>query len=239
MRSRINSTGRKKIQRERIKIVSRDDGGFTFEIAVSDLGLPSNGQIVLEAHRQSITERFSYGTVDEPKADNSLILRQLSIDDATFRVKIVDPYNGRLLARADRLQPNGRDNGGRRELLTVRIKDIGPEPWKVELDPSDEPVLILNEAIPGAESRITNDLVFQALILPAAFRQVLHLLWAKKEQLEQDEDSPASRWLQFSQALTRKDPPDWENVDAVEEWIDVVCKAFAAQHPFMAAFKDN
>lgn len=239
MRSRINSTGRKKIQRDRIAIFPREDGSFVCDLDVANLGLLPTACIVVEAHRQSITERFDFGTVAEPNPASTPVLRQLDIEDATFRVKIFDPQSGRLLARADRLQPNGRDNGGRRELLTVRIKDIGPEPWKVEIDAAGEPVLILNEAIPAAGSRIISDALFQALILPAAFRQVLHLLWAENEQLEQDDDTPASRWLMFSQALTNLEPPDWGVSDEVLDWIDIVCKAFAAQHPFMVAFKDG
>lgn len=239
MRSRINSTGRKKIQRDRIAILPREGGRFVCDLDVANLGLPPTGRIVVEAHRQSITERFDFGTVAEPSPLTALSLRQLDIEDVTFRVKIVDPENGRLLARADRLQPNGHDEGGRRELLTVKIKDIGPEPWKVEIDAAGEPVLILNDAIPAADSRIVSDALFQALILPAAFRQVLHLLWAENEQLEQDDDSPASRWLMFAQALTNKEPPDWDASDDVVEWIDIACKAFAAQHPFMVAFKEG
>lgn len=239
MRNRINSTGRKKIQRDRIAIMPRGDGGFVCDLNVTDLGLSPECRIVVEAHRQSITERFDFGTIADPKPVAPPVLRQLDIEDVTFRVKVVDPSNGRLLARADRLQPNGHDEGGRRELLTVRIKDIGPEPWKVEIDAAGEPVLILNDAIPAADSRITNDPVFQALVLPAAFRQVLHLLWAENEQMEQDNDSSASRWLKFSQALTNQDPPDWDDTDAVMEWIDIACCAFAAQHPFMLALKDS
>jgi hypothetical protein len=238
MRSRINSTGRKKIHRDRITILPRENGGFECDLDLADLGLPLTGRIVVEAHRQSITERFDFGTVDKPGSAAAPVLRQLDFEDVTFRVKVVDPQNGRLLARADRLRPNGHDEGGRRELLTVKIKDIGPEPWKVEIDPAGEPVLILNDAIPGADARITKDPLFQALILPAAFRQVLHLLWAENEQLEQDDDSPASRWLMFSQALTGQDPPDWDDDNAVVEWIDTACREFAAQHPFMTAFRD-
>lgn len=239
MRSRINSTGRKKIQRDRIALLLRDDGGFVCDLDVANLGLPPTGRIIVEAHRQSITERFDFGTVAEPGYLAPPVLRQLDIEDVTFRIKIVDPENGRLLARADRLQPNGNDGGGRRELLTVKIKNIGPEPWKVEIDAAGEPVLFLNDAIPAADSRITTDPVFQALILPAAFRQVLHLLWAENEQLEQDDDSPASRWLRFSFALTNQEPPDWEDSDAVMEWINIACRAFANQHPFMVAFKEG
>lgn len=239
MRSRINSTGRKKIQRDRIVILPQDNGSFVCDLDVANLGLPPTGRIVVEAHRQSITERFDFGTVAEPGPVVPPVLRHLDVEDVTFRVKIIDPENGRLLARADRLQPNGHGEGGRRELLTVKIKNIGPEPWKVEIDAAGEPVLIVNDAIPAVDARITTDPVFQALVLPAAFRQVLHLLWAESEQLEQDDESPASRWLMFSQALSGQEPPDWEDPDAVVEWIDAACRAFAAQHPFMVAFKEG
>lgn len=239
MRSRINSTGRKKIERSRIAILPQDNGGFRCELDIANLDLPPTGRVVVEAHRQSITERFDFGTVEAPGPIRPTVLRQLGFEDVTFRVKIVDPGTGRLLARADRLRPNGHDDGGRRELLAVRIKDIGPEPWKVEIDAAGEPVLILNDAIPAAESRITSDPVFQSLVLPAAFRQVLHLLWAENEQVDQDDDTPASRWLLFSRALTGQEAPDWDDPGAVLEWIDLACRVFAARHPFMTAFGEG
>lgn len=237
MRRRINSTGRKKIPREYISIVPQAEGGFICDLDLEPLELPAHGLLVVEAHRQSITERFDFGTVSQPGPAGSTFLRQLKIEDATFRVKVVDPDNGRLLARADRLQPNENNESGRKELLTVKVKDLGPEPWKVEIDAAGEPVLILNEEIPAAGTRITSDPSFQALVLPAAFRQVLHLLWAAREQTEQDGDTPASRWIEFSQKLTRQDRPDWEESDEVMEWIDKACRAFADAHPFITAFK--
>lgn len=237
MRSRINSTGRRRIGHERIVILAREGSAFSVAVNLAGLDLPEDGCVVIEAHRQSITERFDFGTVADLRPLTPPSLRQMPIEEATFRVKVIDPASGRLLARADRLRSDG-NAGGRRELLTVRVKDIGPEPWRTELIGGD-PCLVLNDRIPGAASRITSDPVFKALVVPAAFRQVLHLLWAEHEQIEPDDDTPASRWLAFAAAVTGQDHPDWGDREAVFEWIDIACQRFSAEHDFIIALKDG
>jgi hypothetical protein len=235
MRSRINSTGRKKIPREKVVIRSKGGGGFDVDIDFSGIGLAPSGRIIVEAHRQSLTERFDFGTIATVQPVAELVLKQLEIEHATFRIKVIDPDGGRLIARADRLRPDN-EGAGRRELLTVLIKDIGPEPWRTEII-ADEPSLVLNDRIPAAATRITSDPAFQSLILPAAFRQVLHLLWARGEDIEPDEDTAASRWLTFVAALTGGDAPDWDETEKVLEWIDDACAAFAERHDFISIFK--
>lgn len=234
MRSRINSTGRRKIPREKILIRSRSARAFDVEMDFGGIGLPPAGRVIAEAHRQSLTERFDLGTVGAPRSAE-FVLEQLEIEDATFRIKVIHPDGGRLLARADRLRADS-EGAGRRELLTVRIKNIGPEPWRTEII-AGEPCLVLNDRVPAAATRITSDPLFQSLILPAAFRQVLHLLWATGEQIEPDDDTPASRWLDFVAALNGREAPDWSETEKVLEWIDDACAAFADRHDFIMVFR--
>lgn len=237
MRRRINSTGRRKIPREKILVRSCENGAFGVDIDFDGLGLPADGRVVIEAHRQSLTERFDFGTVSAPNPAENPVLKQLEITDATFRIKVVHPDGGQLLARADRLRADSQD-AGRRELLTVRVKDIGHEPWRTEMI-ADEPCLVLNERIPGAAARITSDAIFQSLVLPAAFRQVLHLLWGHGEAIEPDDDTPASRWLSFVGAITREETPDWSETEKVLDWIDAACAAFAGRHDFVSVFEGS
>jgi hypothetical protein len=239
MRRRINSTGRIKIPREKVAIQSGEDDRFHLTLEVASMGLPGEAIIVVEAHRQSVTERFPFGTVANPGASSPTKLGQLALEDVQFRVKIIEPVTGRLLARAERLKIDGGDGAGRRELLPVRVKHLGPQPWKAVLEHGNEPVLLLNDLIPGAGSRIINDPAFQALILPAAFREVLTLLWAAKETPEPDDDTPPSRWLGFAENLAGSDVPDWEDLEAAGDWIDAACDAFASRHNFMAVLKEG
>lgn len=241
MRSRINSTGRRRITRDRIAIHARDSTAFDVTLTLDGLALPPDGRVVVEAHRQSVTERFDFGAVTDIRPASPPILRQFAVEDATFRIKVINPDGGRLLARADRLRADAGEGGGRRELLTVKIRDIGPEPWRTEFMPGGEPCLVLNDSIPGAAARITSDRVFQALVIPAAFRQVLHLLWTRHEQIDADEDTPASRWLTFASALTgmeTMETPDWDDSEAVLDWIDAACTAFAGRHNFIIALME-
>ena len=238
MRRRINSTGRHRIERNRIDLHAVGENGFGLALDLAPMQLPEAGKIVVEAHVQSLTERFGFGTVARPQADTPLVLQRLGIDDATFRIKVVERGSGRLLARADRLRIGDDGGSGRRELLAVRVRDLGPEPWRTELMPTGEPCLVLNESIPDAASRVTSDRAFQALVLPAAFRQVLHLLWSTQEQIEGDGDDPVSRWLAFAEALTGEDVPDWEDREQVLGWIDRACRQFAGRHDFLSVFTE-
>lgn len=239
MRSRINSTGRIRIPHDRIVIQPGDGGRFHLTLDLSGMQLAVDAGVIVEAHRQSVTERFDFGTVDAPSPPSPPVLRQIEIEDAQFRVKVVEPGTGKLLARADRLAVDGGRVAGRRELLPVRVKHLGPLPWKAELEHGNEPVLLLNDRIPGAASRITGDREFQALILPAAFREVLTLLWAAGETPEPDDDTPPSRWLAFAENLAGAETPDWQDLDAVSSWIDAACDEFAARHDFMSALEEG
>lgn len=223
MRSRINSTGRTKIfQHLATFVVNANDGenpDFTATIRLEGLNLPPEGAVVVEAYRQSLHERFDFGTVDDIAAKSPTVLRELEPDGLSFRVKVVEPGSGRLLARGDRFQPQGADDTGRHELLKVVVRDIGPEPWKTEIHDTGLPVLVLNEHIPNVLSRIKTDRAFQALVLPAALRQVLLTLWVQKgDQEDNDDEDWITRWLNFAEGITRSDRPDWSDEEEVRVW---------------------
>ena len=236
MRSRINSTSRQKIDPglTAFTVTERVDGLSEFQarIEFASLKLPTNGQVVVEAYRQSIHERFSFGTVGKTVPAEATTLRELGKDNIRFRVNVVEPETGRLLARADRLTPAHEAETGRRELLKVIFRDLGQEPWKAALV-EDEPVLIVNRNIPDAQARIRSDPHFQALILPGALRQVLLMLWLEKEDEDEDEEDDeghwTTNWIRYARQISGKDKPDWSEELAVSDWIDDVCQAFSNQ----------
>lgn len=242
MRSRINSTGRTKIPRHLATfVVNADDGEepqFTARIRLDNLDLPPDGEVVVEAYRQSLNERFDFGTVAAIGARSSTVLRELEPDSLSFRIKVVEPGTGRLLARGDKFQPKGTDDGARHELLKVIRRNLGAEPWKTEIHDTGLPVLVLNEHIPNVLNRIRTDRTLQAFILPAALRQILLMLWVQKADQEDDDDDWITRWLDFAEGITREDRPDWSDDDAVRAWIDGVCRAFSKRHDFIKEFEE-
>jgi len=216
-----------------------DEARPTF-VATIDLSaladLPRDGQVFVEAHRQSAIERFDFGTVARTAARGPTELRELTAESLQFRVKVVEPGTGKLLALGDRFNAGEAEHGGRQPLLTVRERDLGPEPWRTEFE-DDAAVLVLNERVPDAIGRLKTDPLFQALILPAAFRQILLTVWASRrdEADEPAEDDWCSLWLRFVRNLLDGELPDWEQEQETREWIDEACRAFASRHDFMSA----
>jgi hypothetical protein len=216
-------------------VAERPDGLAEFH-ALIDLGrlkLPKDGEVIVEAYRQSLHERFSFGTVERTIPREATMLRELEKDGVKFRIKVVEPASGRLLARGDRLGASDIESTGRRELLKVVIDKLGQEPWKTKLYEDGLPVLVLNEDIPDALAKIKSDPIFQALILPGALRQILLMLWLKEadeaDDDEDDEDRWTTNWLRYARQLSGREKPLWQEESLVSAWIDDVCQAFC-QH---------
>jgi hypothetical protein len=236
LRSRINSTDRKKIDASMASftIAERGDGLAEFQawIDLESLKLPGEGEVIVEAYRQSLHERYDFGTVTRLAPREATLLRELGKDGIKFRIKVVEPGSGRLLARGDRLGAADDAETGRKELLKVVIDNLGQEPWKTKFYDDGLPVLVLNEDIPDALARIKSDPLFQALILPGALRQILLMLWREEaEEVDEDEDDEnrwTTGWLRYARQLAGRDKPDWKEEDIVWIWIDDVCRAFSA-----------
>lgn len=235
MRSRINSTGRKKITSEMagFSIKRKEDGSLEFEadIDLTPLGLPAGGEVVVEAYRQNLHERYRYGTVSDLRPLELLVLRELDPAGVKFRVKVIEAETGRLIARGDRFSADETEDNGRVELLKVVERDLGQEPWRTELfDEDNKPVLVLNNRIPDALNRIRKDPQLQAYILPAALRQVLMMLRFEKPEVEEDDDDRwTTQWIRFAEELTGEEKPDWSENEEVTRWIDRVCSEFSAR----------
>jgi hypothetical protein len=244
MRSRINSTGRVKINPNSVAfLLDRLPGGewlFHAEIHLVDLGLPPESLVVVEAYRQSASEWFSFGTVAALGPQAPTALRELDPEGIRFRVKVVEPVTGRLLARVDNIDPAGES--GRTELLKVTVSDLGQEPWKTEISShSGYPTLVLNSRIPNIGNRIKIDRTFQAMVLPSALRQVLLLLSGEAAEIEEEPegDDWQSKWLHYAESISKVDKPDWSDREGVQRWIDSTCKAFSSKYSFSDALIDR
>src|SRR5262245_34387626 len=108
---RINSTGRKRIVREDIRIlVSSDaDGILEFDATVdlAPYGLPADARVFVEAYRQTTFMRFEHGTVATPRPHpGTCRLSEFSSREGLlFRVKVTATGDrpGVLLAEGDRI----------------------------------------------------------------------------------------------------------------------------------------
>lgn len=241
MRTRLNGTGRKRIERRHAQIeLATDVGGHrprvTARFALAELGLPAAGIIIVEAYRESFVERFAFGTVAQPGPVDIPRLSELTSAKLLFRVKVVEPKSGKLLALASRLGLEAADDHPRNELFRVRTEDLGQEVWRVEIDEADAPALILHKDIAPTPHMWLRRPDVRATVLPAAMRTVLFGLWRRNEDLDDDDDSWAQRWFRFAQALTPTEKPD-NLEEAMWNWIDEACKGFAQRHQLMEGFR--
>ena len=238
MKRRINSTGRRRIERRHVAIrLQRTPGNShpridaTFDL--DDLGLNPSAKIVIEAYLRDFAERFPWGTVGRPSPETNPLLIELPADRVSFRAKVVDPASHQLLALARRLRPIGEDgdDGGRRELFHVRTRPLGEELWRVRLEEDGAPVLELNKDMPD----ILREPRFRAAILPAAMRIVLLELRDDDEDQDDDSDSWSQRWFRFAAALAGDARPSPAEPEALSNWIDRACGEFASRFGLLSA----
>ena len=150
---RINSTGRKRINRDRIEIrmLASQPGEPLKAVAKIDLRgetLPPHAAVVFEAYHRSSGMRFECGTVGEIKLPKVFVLDEVDRSGSPlFRFKVVDvgEQQGRILASAERIQPKSEaEENERRSLFPISYKDLQADTWKVEIEPGDRPRLIIN-----------------------------------------------------------------------------------------------
>ena len=156
MKRRINSTGRRRIERGHVAIRLQTTPGqerpriqATFDW--EDLDLDPSAQIVLESRFKDFAQRFPWGTVARPAPEGDPVISDVPSDQRIFfRVKAVEPSTHRLLALARQLYPIGEEgeDGGRRELFRVRTRPLGQELWRVVIEEDGAPFLELNEEVP-------------------------------------------------------------------------------------------
>ncbi len=244
---RINSTGRKRIKRERIEIRMLEVRPgeplkATASLQLSDLGFPHAARVAIEAYHRSSGMRFDCGTIHEMNIPPLLVLDEVDQNGAVlFRVKVVDtgPGMGKLLGSAERIQARSKDEAeGRRSLFPVEDRDLGYEVWKVEVDNDVKPVLILNNRIPSLKYHILENPLIQGVLLPAALRIVIRKLADDPAAVDDDESEWKQDWLRYCQEELRiTGDPVIMNMDDRKDWVDEVVRRFCEQTGFVARIR--
>lgn len=241
---RFNFTHRKRIPREKIGLtVHANESISLLDISVdlADQDLPDGAKLYVEAYRPSTTQRarFSLGAVRQQVRQAGLPLREFeSIDDLLFSLKVVDEgqRHGVLLAYADSIQPERNDRAtgaGGESLLAVVSEDLDGVLWK--LDFYEERYVLTIERSLGLKEAVVRNPVFRALVMPAAFREILFRIvlgsdieWA--EELDEDSDNP-TRWIHFASRLGCGMPPrkaeDADSLRKLIEWVDSAVSCFS------------
>lgn len=242
---RINSTGRKRINRDRIDIRMLDSQPgeplrAKAHIDLDGTQLPAHATVVLEAYHRSSGMRFECGTVSELQIPDVLSLDEVDRDGSPlFRIKVVDigENQGRILASAERIQPKSEeDEDGRRSLFPIAYRDLQADTWKVEIEQGDRPRLIVNTRLPGFAYKLAESPLLQGLILPAALRFVLQELVITSDTGEdEDEASWKDEWLAYcgEQLGAADDPRELTDEGEKAIWIDEAVQRFGQNCDFI------
>jgi len=234
----INHTGRKKIKHSEIEIElveqKEEAPGFiaTFQLNRGDL--PPSADLFVEAYHRNTSQRFNFGTVGAPLPPEDTTLDQIDLSGPTlFRVKVVDNSEniGRLVASAEQLKPKDDDEEEQRASLMIfkSMPEMGNLTWKLSFTEAHKPVLCINNKIPEAKNQLLNNPIFQSLILPAAFREVLlYIFWDQDGETE--EGTWQQQWMDFANRIAPDECPHETEPDLLHSWIDEVVRAFSEAH---------
>ena len=237
---RLNSTGRKRITRDRVVIELSpplDTIAFpsaTATISLADLDLNQDASVVLEAYFRSSSMRFPCGTVKAIDTSRRMELTEIDRGGAIqFRLLVIAPDgSGRVLASAEGLKPlQDAKNPDRQPLLRLRETDIGDQLWRVDLDDRNGPWLVINSRIPGLASQLRSSVLVQGLILPHALRAVLHGL--PPEGVEEEDEDWGNDWRKFLEQLDLSaEPEDPTDDDSRLEWVEQAVERFCSLRRF-------
>jgi len=234
MKRRLRLSGRKKLDRSNVKIemLEADPGGdCSFDVAFdfSRIDLPDQAKVIVEPFVRQTSMRFEFGTVGSivPPVDNRLTQLDMG-GNVQFRVKILDPDgSGKILASADKMRPvlpgQARD---RRSMISLETANIGNEPWRLNVDDDNGPVLVVNNSIPDAKQRLIADPVFSGLVLPAALKMILNCIKPTDYLDEDPSECWQSQWLQFGKNLSGADV----YVEEYTGWVDDVVNSFCDKY---------
>jgi len=242
---RINSTGRKRLLRECVRVRLFEQGGGrapTFEANVklpADLKLPASAKVYVEAYVKSSSMRFDFGTVGQIAPPSGLALTEIDAGAAVlFRVKVVDESAeiGRILASADGIRPESDSDGDERKpLLPLQSRDLGEEIWRLDIDKDAGCTLIVNNRIPDLIELLKSDSRAQSFIYPEVVRRIVLFIYGGDPEFDADAEWAAD-WKEWIDAQLNRQVSDDEvpGPDEVQTLADDVAAAFSRSNKFVS-----
>lgn len=214
-------------------------------LALETYSLPPDAHVSVEAYRQTVCQRFPWGTVAS-RAPSVWTLDEFgSLEGVRFRIKVTarSAPKGQLLAIADRIAPI-TDPGSARSFLPIELRPLGEEVFRVAWDSSDEPILLVNKRI-GKE--VVQSPEFRALAMPAVVREILtRFVVVERRRPDVDDSSLCTRWLSFGIRMAGGTTPpegtdsnDNSVTDDCFEWIEDAVKGFCEHYRLGGTFGAN
>lgn len=238
----FNYTGRHKIlQTEADFELNHEPGNppeFNVTLRLDNRDMPGDAKVYVEAGYKETRQRFDFGTLSRIAPPANRVLNEIDLSGTTlFRIIIVDESSkhGLILASGEGFRYESDDQSNKSSLLAVSTHPLEELCWKIDYEDPDKPELIINKRIPNALEKMRSDSLFQALILPAAFHQIL---WRYLFSDDFDMDSESfGRWLSFTTTFLDGDPRDMDDIEK-EKWLDDVIKEFSKKFEFASRLID-
>ncbi len=236
MKRHINYTNRKKIEHNKIILKKINDNNVPYldaSVDFSNMNLPNNAAVYLEAYHGAYYARFSFGTIGTfNKPENTKLEALGDIDQLHFRIKVVDESSkrGLILAEASGLVLEGSETA--KSILPIQFIPLENEVWKVSFI-DDRPILQLNKNIPHIMDKAVSDYRFFFYIYPAVIREILTwLIFVYGISDIEDTESWERDWLAFANRFGGIQPSCINNkanefdIDETIQWIDRIVTGF-------------
>lgn len=234
MQRTYNYTGRRKIESNEVQFSFSDENKkLSFDVKFNfDVGhYPGDAVIYVEAYSKETRQRYSFGKISSISPPSNREISQVDLSgNVLFRILIVDESgsHGMLLASGDRFSAHTDQDKNKSSILTIVQRSLGELPWRVDIGSGShgEPELIINKLIPNGIEKLRSNSLFQALILPAALKQILtHYIW---NQDAEDQDM-FEKWMGFAE-LYADERPQGEDPTEISDWIDEVVSKHSHDH---------
>lgn len=238
MRRRIRLTGRRQLSKTAVKVALAEVGGdplVVVTVAHPDAfkPFPPDARVSLRLVENKGVEVVDLGTVAKLHTSRKLQSRELNAPSCQLR--IADPGHkakGLLLASTDTWtlrgdDPNNDENS--RGILQFLAADTAPQPWKLQINENDYPLVLVDKRIPNAGLWARNDPIFVGTALPAIVRQIFDEILRG----EYPDDTPwVMSWLQWAEAILPGAMPSLPEADRVTrfDYLERLLDSFCSRH---------
>lgn len=237
MRRRIRLTGRRQLAKSCVNVRLAEIGGrqlVTMTIADQNAfrGFSPEAKVTLRLVENKRVEVVDFGTIR--RLSTTKELRSGNLVAPSCQLRIADPgigEKGLLLASTDGWTLRGENENDpqtSRGILNFLADDTAPQPWKLQINDEDYPLVRVDKRIPHAAMWAKTDPIFSAIALPMIVRQILDEILRGNH----DGDLPwVAAWLQWANALLPNEAlPDEDDEPGRSEYIERLLNTFCGKH---------
>jgi hypothetical protein len=231
-------TGRRQLSKSAVRVtLSELSGDPLVVVSVAHpeafKPFPHDAKVSLRLVENKGVEIVDLGTVGKLHASRKLQSRELTAPSCQLR--IADPGHkakGLLLASTDTWTLRGDDdknNQKSRGILQFLAADTAPQPWKLQINENDYPLVLVDKRIPNAGLWARNDPVFVGTALPIIVRQIFDEILRG----EYSDDTPwVVSWLQWADVILSGVRPSIPEEDRVArlDYLDRLVDSFCSKH---------